>query len=147
MVWAIFTEPQFKAIEEVRSFQSERVLAIIGGTLLDEALRRTLEERLRESGVRASLFRIEGPLGNVGPKIDLAYLLYAIEKETREAAHGIAGVRNFFAHNLGASFSSQDEKFLERAKKAQAPRGADALPVSSGGAGYGARAAFDQDER
>jgi hypothetical protein len=113
MVWALFSEPQFRAIDEMVKFGSERIIAIVGGTLLDEALRLTLKERLRESGVSNKLFRVNGALGNLGPKIDLAYLLYAIDKPTRAAAEGISEIRNFFAHNLDASFNSEHNDMLD----------------------------------
>lgn len=51
-------------------------------------------------------------MGNLGPKIDLAYQLYAIDKPTRNASYGISEIRNLFAHNLSASFDSTDKKLL-----------------------------------
>lgn len=117
MPWAIFEDKSdTKAIIELISSNSPRVAAIIGGALLDEHLRETLLERLRESGVAERLVRIEGPLGNLGPKIDLLYLLHAFEKQTYKALKGISQIRNFFAHHLDASFTSSDEKFVEAMK-------------------------------
>jgi DNA-binding MltR family transcriptional regulator len=114
MPWAIFEDtPDKAAIIELVSSKSERVLAVVGGALLDEHVRRTLSERFRKSGVADGLLKTDAPLGNLGPKIDLLYLLHAIEKPTRAALNGLAEVRNFFAHNLDASFRSSDKKFLD----------------------------------
>jgi hypothetical protein len=38
----------------------------------------------------------------------LLYLLSAIDRPVRDALKGIARIRNIFAHNLGASFASED---------------------------------------
>jgi hypothetical protein len=113
MTWAIFHDTHTAAIGELISSKSERVSAVVGGALLDDHVQRTLSERLRNSRVAVWLLKTDAPLGNVGPKIDLLYLLHAIDKPTFKALRGIAGVRNFFAHNLTASFESTDERFLE----------------------------------
>ncbi|WP_372928675.1 hypothetical protein [Methyloceanibacter sp.] len=117
MTWAIFEEePNTVAIGELLSSKSDRVVAVVGGALLDEHLQRTLIRRLRKSGVIDGLIKQDAPLGNVGPKIDLLYLLQAFEKPMYQALKAIAGVRNFFAHELDASFQSQDSKFLDHMK-------------------------------
>lgn len=108
MTWAIFHDDHTAAIGELVSSPSERVSAVVGGALLDEHVRRTLSKRLRISGVATGLFKTDALIGNVGPKIDLLYLLYAIDERTFKALKGIAGVRNFFAHNLTASFNSTE---------------------------------------
>jgi hypothetical protein len=45
-------------------------------------------------------------LGPFGTRINVAYLLYAIDKPTRDAMSGLAKVRNAFAHNLDINFRS-----------------------------------------
>jgi DNA-binding MltR family transcriptional regulator len=113
MTWAIFNEePNTAAIGELLSSTSDRVVAVVGRALLDEHVRRTLRRRLRASGVTEGLLKQDAPLGNVGPKIDLLYLLHAFERPVYQALKAIAGVRNFFAHELDASFQSQDPRLL-----------------------------------
>jgi hypothetical protein len=113
MTWAIFDDSHTRGIIEMISSGSERVLTVVGGALLDETVRRTLKERFRdEPGIVANILEVERPLGSLGAKIDVLYLLYGIE-QTREALKGLAGVRNFFAHNLDASFDSVDKEFLK----------------------------------
>jgi DNA-binding MltR family transcriptional regulator len=114
MTWAIFDDSHTRGIIEMISSGSERVLAIVGGALLDETVRRTLKERFRnDPGIVANILEVERPLGNLGAKIDVLYLLHGIDNQIREALKGLAGVRNFFAHNLDASFDSVDKKFLK----------------------------------
>ena len=79
---------------------------------------RTLEERLRKNkDMNQKLFRPTGPLGNLGPKIDLAYQLYVFERHVRNSFYGISEIRNFFAHHLDASFDTEDKKLTEALAK------------------------------
>jgi DNA-binding MltR family transcriptional regulator len=116
MPWAILADEEKRdtdAIVELIPSQSARVTAVVGGALLDEHVRRILSERLRESSVTNGLLKPDGPLGNLGPKIDLLYLLQATDKPTRHAHSKALGLRNFLAHNLQASFDSQAKEFLD----------------------------------
>ena len=54
-----------------------------------------------------------GALGNLGPKIDLLWLMDAFDKQTRNALYGISEIRNFFAHNLNATLDAPDKKLRE----------------------------------
>jgi hypothetical protein len=114
MTWAIFDDSHVRGIGEMISSNSERVLAVVGGALLDDTVRRTLEERLvKNSELVANLVGPDKPLGNLGPRIDVLFLLGGIDAQTRNALQGIARVRNFFAHNLDASFDSLSEDFVK----------------------------------
>jgi hypothetical protein len=65
MVWAILNEDQNTALREIVKFQSDRIAAILGGAMLDDSLRQTLEHRLRhDKDMNKKLFRVTGPLGN-----------------------------------------------------------------------------------
>ena len=109
MVWAILGEDQSKAIREIVASDSDRIIAVVGGAMLDHTLQQTLIERLRQDkNMNKKLFKPNGPLGNLGPKIDLAYQLYMFEKHVRNSLYGISEIRNFFAHHLDASFASED---------------------------------------
>lgn len=114
MSWAIFRDSHTRAIVEMISSGSERVLAIVGGALLDETVRRTLKERFRDDAdAVANILDVDRPLGDLGPKIDVLYLLYGMDAKMRNALKGLSRVRNFFAHNLDASFDSLDKDFLK----------------------------------
>ena len=56
------------------------------------------------------LFRVNGPLGNLQPKIDLGYQLYMLDKPYRNAMYGLAEIRNLFAHNLSMTFADTGTK-------------------------------------
>lgn len=115
MTWAIFNDNHTEAIGEILSAQNAhpRIIAVVGGALLDDHLRRTLKERLRDDpNLRGKLLEDTRPLGQAGPKNDLLYMLHAYDKKTWKAISGLIEVRNFFAHDLIASFDSTDNKFV-----------------------------------
>lgn len=116
MTWAILLdleETHRNAIIELLT-GSERALVVVGGALLDESVRRTLEERLiNKPDVVKHLLDPDRPLGAFKPKVDLLYLLGGVDEPTRMAMNGIAAIRNFFAHNLSANFKSTDRDFLK----------------------------------
>lgn len=118
MTWAVFhNEAHYQAVGEILLSGSDRVTAIVGGSLLDEALHRTLSERFRDDkDTTKKLLKANGPLGNTGPKIDVLYQLYAFEKPVRNAMYGLSGVRNYFAHNLSTSFDSNAQEMVDRMK-------------------------------
>ena len=114
MAWAVFSDEHTRGITEIIQSGSGRVTAIVGGALLDDTLRRTLAERMRnDKDISRKLLGINGPLGNTGPKIDLLYMLNAFEKPVRNALYGLSRARNFYAHNLDASFNSQKKEMVE----------------------------------
>jgi hypothetical protein len=107
MTWAVFDDSHLTAIGELLLTGTERVTAVIGGALLEEAVERTLVERLRDAPkIIEAQFNPEKPLGSIGPQIELLYLLYAIDDSTRQTLKAIAAIRNFFAHNPAVSFAS-----------------------------------------
>lgn len=113
LTWAIFEDAHIKAIGEIIGSGSPRVTAIVGGALLDDTLRRTLSERFRnDNDITKKLLRVNGPLGNTVPKIDVLYQLSAIEKPVRNALYGLSTIRNVFAHNLSASFDLKTREML-----------------------------------
>jgi hypothetical protein len=65
-----FNDDHVKAIEEILKSSSERIAAIVGVTILDGTLRKTLEERLRDDKDGANLlFKSNRPLGNTGRRL------------------------------------------------------------------------------
>ena len=113
MTWAVFDDEHDRAIGEMLAATQPRNLAVVGGALLDEHLRRTLAERLRnDARLRDKLFGMSGALGNAGIRNDLLYMLDAYDRRLWKTNDGIIAVRNFFAHDLSASFDSLDNKFI-----------------------------------
>jgi hypothetical protein len=133
MVWAILDPVQNEALKELIYVQeSDRIVAILGGALLDDSLRHVLEQRLRQkdgnTDINEKLFRPGGPLGNLQPKIDLGYQLYMLDKEHRNAMYGLAEIRNLFAHNLAMKFSDAGEKMKTAVAKLRLHETRDSYP-------------------
>lgn len=118
MVWAIFSDEHRASIKEIVESRSDRIVAIVGGAILDNTLHRTLSERLRnDKDINRKLLRVNGALGNTVPKIDLLYMLNAFEKPVRNALYGISEIRNFLAHKLDTSFDSQEKDMVDALNK------------------------------
>jgi hypothetical protein len=114
MVWAALNQQHYQAIAEIAKTKSDRIIAVVGGAIIDDSLRRHLELRLRplhknHTDMNEKLFKPTGALGNLVPKIDLAYQLYMFEKPVRNALWGIAEIRNMFAHHLIMSFKDKSK--------------------------------------
>jgi hypothetical protein len=129
------------AEELTKVYESDRAVAILGASLLDHSLDVVLRSRMRaQTGkldVNEKLFRVNGPLGNLGPKIDLGYQLYVFEKMTRNAMYGITEIRNFFGHRMEMSFDSDDAGFKAAIEKLKLHEGRThyphPLPFAAGG--------------
>jgi hypothetical protein len=123
MVWAIGSPAQQAAMKElIEHRQSDRVTAVIGGAILEDALKDALINRFRSSAghntnINKKIFRPGGPLGYLNPKIDLAYQLYVFEKPIRNAMYGIADIRNTFAHQLDLTFDSAEQRMVDAVDK------------------------------
>lgn len=129
MVWAILNEKQNAALRELIDGQfSDRIVGIVGGAMLDDALRTVLELRLRITSDE-SLFRVNGALGSAAPKIELAYRLYIFDKPMRQTMHGIVEIRNQMAHLLETSFNSLDKGLTAAFGKLRAHEGLTHFPL------------------
>ena len=134
MTWAIFSNSHVKGIGEMLTSGSERVLAVVGGALLEDTIHRTLSERLQDKpDVVKNLLEVDRPLGNTAPQIDLLYLLYGIESDTRTALKAVAHIRNRFAHDLDMSFDSEDKDFVKEIEKLNLHKGKTYYPHHLGG--------------
>src|SRR5258708_24038186 len=100
MIWAILNQDHNDALKEIVDTQSDRVSAILGAAMLDDSLRHAMEHRFRKSTLNERIFGVSGTLGNTAAKIELAYLLYMVEKPMLIAMEGISEIRNLFAHSL-----------------------------------------------
>lgn len=135
MVWAIGNPAQSIALSELLySESSDRVVAIIGGAILEDALKEALISRLRSPdghkvNINEKLFRMGGSLGSFLPKVDLGYQLYVFEKPIRNAMYGIVEIRNLFAHQLDMTFNSADKKMVEAIGKFTLHQGRTHYPI------------------
>ena len=118
MVWSIQNQQQDKAIYEITEAQSPRVVAVVGGALIDQSLRNALEYRMRpDKDTRKKLFRENGPLGGMQNKIDLGYLLYMYDEQMQATFTGISEIRNLFAHHLDMTFEGTDQRMGQAVQK------------------------------
>ena len=97
------------ALNEISNTNSERILAIVGGALIERRLAICLEHRLREGKTLEKMMKAGGTLGQFNDKLDMAYALRIIENDLRTVIEGIMEIRNRFAHDLEASLFKQDE--------------------------------------
>jgi hypothetical protein len=133
MVWPILDDAQSTALKEIVKTQSDRVAAIVGGAMLDDSLQLSIKARLRESDLANRLFDIRGALRNLGPKIDLAYLLRIIEEDDLQAMSDLVEIRNLFTHILSASFSASSNRLDEAFSKLALHQGKTHYPSSNEG--------------
>jgi hypothetical protein len=124
MVWAALNKHTIAAVNELSASQSHRVVAVLGASLADEFVLRTLELRLRKKNkiqkgrkknkIQKRMIDPRRVLRGFVNRIDLAYLLYAIDEPLHVALEGIAQIRNVFAHQLAiSSFDDPDEQLAE----------------------------------
>lgn len=87
---------------------SDRVVAIVGGALVEEVLARLLREFLRQDEkVLDQAFGFSKPIGTFSAKVDLGYLLGVYGKEVHQDLHCLRRIRNEFAHKLNTTFKTQ----------------------------------------
>src|SRR5260370_13441529 len=118
MVWPVLNPDIHAAVIEFTKTKSHRVMAVVGGAIIEEALLRALDHRMRPpsktghpSFAMKKLFEPNRPLGGFGPKIDLGYALHIYDVDTLQALGGFASIRNVFAHRLAiTSFAANDTK-------------------------------------
>jgi len=114
-VWAVLNDEHTQGIIELVNSNNDRIIAIIGGAMLEESLTQTVAERLR-AGNTANKLLGDGALGTAGSKVDMLYLLRAIDKPHQQAMQSLLKVRNFFAHHVTTSFNSTNGKFVAAMK-------------------------------
>jgi len=109
MVWAILNPAIHASVSEFADNPSDRACAIVGAAMVEEALHRALELRLRPDGKRVDgsqindardFFSVGGPMGEFTPKIKMAYLLGMMDEAAFTSMKAMATVRNRFAHLL-----------------------------------------------
>lgn len=111
----ILVKDIFKEIIELRSALSEetdRGVALMAGSYLDETLARLFKSRfLEEKKLVKEVFSPTGSLGTFSARIDLAYLIGFIGKNTYRDLHLIRKIRNEFGHtSQRINFESQSIK-------------------------------------
>ena len=89
-----------EALDELQA-STDRAIAIVGAVLIDNGLRVLITAHLRaDHDIENQVFQHTGPLGALGPKVRLAYMMSLIEKEAYDDILLIEHIRNRFAHRL-----------------------------------------------
>jgi DNA-binding MltR family transcriptional regulator len=84
--------------------QSDRSAAIVATAILDLSLTETLTVFLHKNKqITKNFFAIGGPVGDLGPKINLAFLTGLIGEFTWRDLVTVKDIRNKFAHRLDVS--------------------------------------------
>lgn len=92
---------------------SDRAVAVVGGALIDEIMRRVLMQTLRaDDKVQKDVLDGNGPMSTFSARINMSYLLGLYGKEVHHDLHILRKVRNEFAHELTATFSTNRIKDL-----------------------------------
>ena len=102
-MWVAFSDSTRKALAELET-GSDRVIAVVGGAIIDSSLTDVLKQDLsidtsdftRE--IQGLVFQPDGPLGNFGAKISMAYLLGYFTREAHNDLQNFKSIRNLFAH-------------------------------------------------
>jgi hypothetical protein len=80
---------------------SDRAVAIIAAVILEQYITAAIRRRwCNNSKVAEAMLRVDGALGNLGPKIDLAHLMGLISVDGHKDMTLIKKIRNRFAHYL-----------------------------------------------
>ena len=92
---------QMTLVSEIES-QSDRGVAIIGASWVEEALRVAIKSKLEcdDEAVWNKLFENSGPLSSFSAKIDIARLLGIFDRDVYSGLHAIRKIRNEFAHAI-----------------------------------------------
>lgn len=115
MVWAIPGEKFGTALDELTAAASDRIVAVVGGAMVDQLLGEALRQRFQPGEVTDNLLdpTKDRALGAFGPRIDIAFALGMYDESVRANLKKIAHIRNVFAHELVASFESPEKEFAK----------------------------------
>lgn len=114
-IWVLLDDAE-RTVLDVLEYDSDRSIAIIVGSLIENRLKRVILARInRHDEIESRLFRISGPLGSFSSKIDIARLLGFISDDAYHDLILMKDIRNLFAHNLAIrDFRSQRIKDKSR---------------------------------
>ena len=111
------TASTFKELVEELNKESVRGAMLLGTSWIEDQLTELLKAKFLTpiNPKQDSLFDRSRPLGDLGPKIDLAYRIGLIRKDTYESLRIIRTLRNDFAH-LKAPISLDTQSVKDRIK-------------------------------
>lgn len=95
----------FQSLFNEREAVDERVIAILGGTFLDNILEHTLMNfMVDDEKEKKKLLGVDRAMGTFSSRVTSAYCLGLICTTVRDDLRTVGKIRNHFAHQLQASF-------------------------------------------
>jgi len=135
-----------QVVGEIDGTDSDRAAAIVAGSFVEDHLTELLKWNfIQDTKLLDELFRVSGPVGNFGTKIDLGYLHRLYSKVAWKELDTIKEIRNAFAHKMEIKDFSNDrmhglaDNLVMWEKKAikmigpENPRAAQAVRLEFGG--------------
>lgn len=86
---------------------NDTAIAIVGPAFLDSLLKDILIEFMIDDEAEVSKL-LESPLGNYGSRVSACYCLGLIGTIVKADLKLVSKIRNFFAHDIRATFSNQE---------------------------------------
>jgi DNA-binding MltR family transcriptional regulator len=102
-MWLAFNRVIVDAFAELKN-GSDRTIGIVAGAIVDSSLTDILQGVLRRDDsdysrdIQSKVFQPDGPLGNFGAKIWVAYLLGYLTEIAHDDLQNFKNIRNLFAH-------------------------------------------------
>ncbi len=93
--------------------ETDTGIAIVSAAYFDDCLKKLFSLNIDKSSrkIFEAIFDFNGPLGTLSSKINLAFGLSLISKETHQRLNSIRKIRNEFAHSpYGISFNTEEIK-------------------------------------
>lgn len=99
-VWSFLSDDE-RSLMRVLDFDSDRAIALIVGSMIENRLKDTILERMvRNDEIENELFRASGALGPFSTKIHLARLMGLVSEDAYKDLVRLKDIRNRFAHYL-----------------------------------------------
>ena len=98
-----------QAMDELIKTKSDRAIAIVGGSIIEQCLEAAILERFHHNkAIRDRIFNPSGALGSFSSKIDMGFLLGIYAAPAHRDLRTVKDIRNAFAHSLDiSSFNNQ----------------------------------------
>jgi hypothetical protein len=91
------------ALENRDHFETDRMIAVLGGAFAENAVRLSITAHLKYMSTtdESAVFGFNGPLGTFSNKITMGYAMGIYGEMTKKDLDIIRNIRNTFAHTLG----------------------------------------------
>ncbi len=114
----VLNEDELEDSLEIFQDESDRACAVLGAVHLDHLLGMAIIKNLAHGDEveKTLLSGPTAPLSSFAARIDLAYAIGLIDKDTRHDLDVIRHIRNEFAHSLGSHYFEEDQSIADRCR-------------------------------